>query len=138
MSHHVGTLIGAVATPFAGLPMLAQLPAPEAAEFGAWMLSAACLMVIIRQAVALKRDLKDDLKERPDPASTYQTKAAATADRTAALSACESTHAALNKLMDERNVNTNSAIGEIKGEIRGLSARIDSVLRLVPGGRGRD
>lgn len=138
MSHHVGTLIGAVATPFAGLPMLAQLPAPSAAEFGAWMLSAACLMVIIRQAIALKRDMKDDLKERPDPASTYQTKAAATADRQAQTTGCVATHAALNKLMDERNVNTNSAIGEIKVEIRGLSARIDSVLRLVPGGRDHD
>ncbi len=138
MSHHAASLVGAVVTPFAGFPMLAQLPAPAAAEFGAWMLSAACLMVIVRQAIALKREMKEDFREKPTPSDTYQTKSAATAERQAEAAACAATHAALNKLMDERNVNTNSAIGEVKGEIRGLSARIDSVLRLIPGGGRRE
>lgn len=138
MSHHVGTLIGAVATPFAGLPMLAQLPAPEAAEFGAWMLSAACLMVIIRQAIALKRDMKEDFREKPVPAETYQTKPAAAAAEQAQKTHCASTHAALKELLDERNERATEERLETRQAIAGLSARIESVLKmLLNGNRGR-
>lgn len=133
----MATLAGAVATPFAGLPMLAQLPAPEAAEFGAWMLSAACLMVIIRQAIALKRDMKEDFREKPVPADTYQTKqAAAEASRSAAAS-CAVTHAALNKLLDERNDRSTEERLETRKAIAGLSERIESVLKIVLNGHHR-
>lgn len=138
MSHHIATLAGAVATPFAGLPMLAQLPAPEAAEFGAWMLSAACLMVIIRQAIALKRDMKEDFREKPAPADTYQTKAAAEEARRLEAAACAATHTAMNKLLDERNERAAEERQETRQAIAGLSARIESVLKmLMNGNRGR-
>lgn len=133
MNQSALNLAGAIGTPFIGLPVLAQLPFPAAAEFGAWMLSLACFVVIVRQILILVRETKEGLRERPSPAETYQTKQAASDDRRAQMTGCQVTHTALNKLLDERNANNEKAIGEIKGEIRGLSARIDSVLRLVPG-----
>ena len=111
--------------------MIAQLPAPKAAEFGAWMLSLACFVVIVRQIVALMRDAKDGLREWPTPAETYQTKAAAAADRAAQTSGCTATHTALNRLLDERNSRAMEERQETRQAIAGLSDRIESVLKLL-------
>ena len=127
MSHPLASMAGAALTPFAGIPMLAQLEAPKSAEFGAWMLSLACFVVIMRQLMALGREWKESVKEKPAPAETYQLKTAAEASAAAQKTQCAATHAALEKLLDERN----EALRETKTEIKGLAQRIDQVLAMV-------
>lgn len=96
------------------------------------MISAASLMVIIRQGLALVREMKEGFSEKPRPADTYQTKAAAKEAAAAQTTSCQLTHQALNKLLDERKSRADEDRKEMRDSIEGLSKRIDLVLKMIP------
>lgn len=111
------TVAGAITVPMFGVPMLAQMTTPSAADFGAWMLSAACFVVIVRQVVGIVQSFREWTREKPEPSATYQPRVV-----------CEKISGGLKDLMETRTQATTDALREMKQSINALSMRIDGLL----------
>lgn len=109
----------------AGCPLLmAQLPAVSPGELGSWVITAAAVLVIANQGLAMTERFRASVKERPDPQSTYISKPL-----------CEAMHSGHEARV--RKVETDQAdlSRMIREEIRGLHGRIDELMQALSAGR---